>query len=700
MRKVGLFFSLSLAVTLVAAAGEPTQEVRDVAGRQVWRLYLEAQTLAAEGLESGDSRRIAQAVVALRETIRLDPTAAEPHVDLGNLYLFGNGDLSLAASEAREAIRLSPESVDGHLLLGRLACLALRQKDGTEDGRREREGAADTPAAIPPELYEPVIAAYRRVAELDPLQSEAWLILQSAYEARQQFDDQMIALERFLVAPPVGPENIFVQRLVSPPFTPDQAWFKLSLLYLRRGRYESALGAARRAYEAEPESESYEEHLFELLGLAPSREAEVQGIRQVIEVAGQPRLRLRYADALVRAGREADALQVLRDWPDAPPGVDVARKVSITATAQRRLNRRAEALETLGQGIAATRDEIRLGLEFEFAETLEELGRNREAIARYERLCDQILRLGTVVTSSSPLLDRTIERLAGLHQRTGNQVRLQRLLTRIRRVLDEQNPLLDRISVRSLTAEGRLAEALTVVRAAARRYRHDLSWLISESSLLAELGQFSESLQLIESLIIGTPESAGEDSGLHLELAAIHERQGDLARALAAVGKAIELCSPDPRLRDQLISARLMAASIIYRQGRPAESIRLLREILLLEPADATALNNLGYFLAEEGQTLEEARQLVERAVAIDPLNGSYLDSLGWVIFRLGKSREALPVLEKAFQLSPRSAAINEHLGEVLLTLGRVAEARRFWEKALGYSDSPDQQDRLRRRLK
>ena len=143
-----------------------------------------------------------------------------------------------------------------------------------------------------------------------------------------------------------------------------------------------------------------------------------------------------------------------------------------------------------------------------------------------------------------------------------------------------------------------------------------------------------------------------------------------------------------------------MAASIIYRQGRPAESIRLLREILLLEPADATALNNLGYFLAEEGQTLEEARQLVERAVAIDPLNGSYLDSLGWVIFRLGKSREALPVLEKAFQLSPRSAAINEHLGEVLLTLGRVAEARRFWEKALGYSDSPDQQDRLRRRLK
>lgn len=698
MRTLALVLSIFLAAGIhgQVLAGSPVQEPRADSGRRVWIRYIEAQTLAAEGLESGDSRRIEQAIQALRETILLDPTAAEPRIDLANLYLFGKGDLPLAASEVREAVRLSPENVDAHLLMGRLACLVLRQQEEVDD----RNVRAD--------LYAPVIASYRKVTALDPQQTEAWLILQSVYEAQGQFDQQIIALERLLAAPPIGPENTFVQRLISPPFTEDQAWFKLSLLYLRGGSLEKALGAARRAYEADPESESYEGNLFGLLELIPSREEEVQALRQVCgqvcgQVSGQisgtpgrPRLVLRYAEALIRAGKEEEALAVLRD----PADLDAAARSMVVATAQRRLNRRAQALETLGAAIAGAKDGVRSGLQFEFALTLEELGRDREATVRYEQLFDRLVRAGSQVALADRVLNRTVERLAGLYRRAGNRARLQTLLTRTRRVVDEQNPLPDQIAVDSLSAEGRFAEALTLARAAARRHREDRSWLITEALLLADLRQFSEGLQTIESSLIGTPEGAAEDSGLYLQIAAIHERQGELELALVAARRATELSSSNLLLHDTLIGTRLMTASILHRLGRHEESIRLLREILALEPVETTALNNLGYFLAVLGRSADEAQRLIERAVAIDPLNGSFLDSLGWVFFKRGQAREARLTLERALRFAPRSATTYEHLGDVLHSLGRTAEARRRWEKALEYSEDRPQQERLRQRLK
>lgn len=686
MRKLAIVLSIFLAAGIPgeALAAGPVQEPRAEAGRQVWIRYIEAQALAAEGLESGDSRRIELAVEAFRETIRLDPTAAEPHVDLANLYLFARGDLSLAASEAREAIRLSPENVDAHLLMGRLACLVLRQQEEVD----ERNQRAD--------LYAPIVASYRKVTELDPRQTEAWLILQSVYEAQGQFDDQIIALERLLAAPPIGPENTFVQRLITPPFTEDQAWFKLSLLYLQRGSLERALGAARRAFEADPDSEPYERNLFGLLALIPSREEEVLALRQISGMPGRPRLVLRYAEALIGAGKEDEALAVLRE----PIDLDLSTRSIVVATAQRRLNRRAQALETLAAAIAATKDGERSGLLFDFALTLEEMGRDREATVRYEQLFDRLVRAGATVALSDRVFNRTVERLAGIYQRTGNRARLQALLARTRRIVDEQNPLPDQVAVDSLSADGKFAEALTLARAAARRYRDDRSWLITEASLLADLRQFSESLQTIESSLIGTPEGAAEDSGLYLQIAAIHERQGELDKALAAAQRAMGLSTANLLLRDTWIGSRLTTASILHRLGRHEESIRHLREILALEPAETTALNNLGYFLVELGRSADEAQRLIERAVAIDPLNGSFLDSLGWVLFRRGQIKEARLILERALLFAPRSATIHEHLGEVLHSLGRTLEARQRWEKALEYSEDRLQQERLRQRLK
>lgn len=133
----------------------------------------------------------------------------------------------------------------------------------------------------------------------------------------------------------------------------------------------------------------------------------------------------------------------------------------------------------------------------------------------------------------------------------------------------------------------------------------------------------------------------------------------------------------------------LYGRSLVYDQlGRSAEAEADLRAILKLKPDDARALNALGYLLSNAGGTrLGEARQLIEKAFAIEPDDPAIMDSLGWVNFKLGKPEQARDLLVKAHGLAadPEIAA---HLGEVLWTLGQRDQARAVWEDAL--KDSPD----------
>lgn len=704
---------------LAAGRVDAQQGVRGSAGsggteQAAWLRYIEAQRLAAEGFEREDSRLLDRAIGAFRETIRLDPSAAAPRIDLGNLYLFALTEPELAEKEAWEAIRLAPENPEGHLILARLAYLNLRRQEqlGNKDSRPDRSGR--------------VLTAYRRVAELDPRHAEAWLILQGIYEAEQRFDDQIIALERFLASPPIAEENIFVRQMINPPFTTDRALFKLSLLYLLRGRDDEALAAARRAYESDPESDDYVENLFEVIGHVSSRDEEVGILARLVGSAASPRVRLRYADALVRAGREEEALRSLSEVEAEP-----ATRARLTATAQRRLNRREAAVVTLRSALAAAGAEDRPGLQFELAETIAETGADAEALRQYGLLFDQLERRGAAA-AVEPLFGQTAERLARLLRRSGNQAGFQALLTRIRRLVDEHSPLPDLLAIEALSDEGRPAEALTLVRAAARRNRDDQTWVATEAELLAEIGQFEEALHLIEGRLTGRPDSVAEDCDLHLQLSFIHLRQAlrqggekptvatsvaaslanppagqsanplanPLAGALTEVRRVLELAGTNGYLREPRIGARLQLASILHRQGAYEESERLLREILREDPVNPTALNNLGYFLVERGVRLDEARQLIERAVAIEPLNASFLDSLGWALFRLGDLKGARSRLERALFLARRSATTNEHLGELLMALGRRLEARRHWQRALELADEEGQRERLRGRLR
>jgi len=112
-----------------------------------------------------------------------------------------------------------------------------------------------------------------------------------------------------------------------------------------------------------------------------------------------------------------------------------------------------------------------------------------------------------------------------------------------------------------------------------------------------------------------------------------------------------------------------------------------LRRLIQLKPDNAHAYNALGYTLAERGIRLEEARELVEKALSLAPDDPFIMDSLGWVYFRLGQHDKAIESLSKALELRP-DPEIAAHLGEVLWTKGQRDDARKVWQSAL--KQAPD----------
>jgi Flp pilus assembly protein TadD len=107
-----------------------------------------------------------------------------------------------------------------------------------------------------------------------------------------------------------------------------------------------------------------------------------------------------------------------------------------------------------------------------------------------------------------------------------------------------------------------------------------------------------------------------------------------------------------------------------------------LRKLIKLRPDHAHAHNALGYTLADRNERLTEARELIEKALSLAPNDAFIMDSMGWVLFRLGRNREALDYLQRAFALRP-DAEIAAHLGEVLWVDGQQDEARKIWAEAL-----------------
>ncbi|MGF1445260.1 MAG: tetratricopeptide repeat protein [Pikeienuella sp.] len=123
------------------------------------------------------------------------------------------------------------------------------------------------------------------------------------------------------------------------------------------------------------------------------------------------------------------------------------------------------------------------------------------------------------------------------------------------------------------------------------------------------------------------------------------------------------------------------------------------RKALELEPDQPLVLNYLGYSWVEMGMNLDEARTMIETAVENRPGDGYIVDSLGWVLYRLGDFDGAVEHLGRAVELKPVDPVINDHFGDALWMVGRKTEARFQWHRALSFDPEADVEARILKKL-
>ncbi len=192
----------------------------------------------------------------------------------------------------------------------------------------------------------------------------------------------------------------------------------------------------------------------------------------------------------------------------------------------------------------------------------------------------------------------------------------------------------------------------------------------------------------------------------HGDLPVVHVTLGDFLRSLeryeeasAAYDKAASLIEEPQQSHWSLFFSRGITHE---REDRWPKAEADFRKALELQPDQPQVLNYLGYSMVEKQMNLDEALDLIQRAVDGQPNSGYIVDSLGWVLYRLGRYDEAVVQMERAVELLPIDPVVNDHLGDVLWAVGRVREAEFQWSRALsliGEESTDADPDRIRRKL-
>ena len=575
-----------------------------------------------------------EAIAAYERARVLDPRSAEPPAELAALYA-RQGRFAEARRLADAALAIDDANGEAHRVLGSVyATLA--------DG--DARDAAVTPAD----------AARRAIDHLERGRRGATgdagidLPLARLYLNASRPQDAARVLRQLLVDEPDLPEaSVLLARAETALGDPERAaaaleqaasgnprlLSKLAELYEGQHRWADAAAAYARLSAMAPASHDVRIRWATALLQSDDAEAPAQArlaLRPVIEAEPvEPRALYLMATAERRArdfaAAEATARALIAAQPDSPSGPFALAQVYED---QRLYAKAADVLEPAVTRFSAEaeppRELLTLVAHLGFAQL--QAGRAEAAITTFERARVLSGGAGGFDTSliQAYLLARKYEKAADLaraaRQRRPTELRLAQL------------------EARALSKAGRNDRAVVVMRDAVAEHADDVQAHLTLAEVLQDAARAEEADQVLDQAAERFP----SEIGVPFQRGALLEQRKDYPRAELA-----------------------------------------FRQALARDPLHAPSLNYLGYMLAERGDRLDEAVSLVERALAIDPDNGSYLDSLGWAYFKQGKTAEARKHLERAADLSKSNSVIQDHLGDVLLALNDGNGAIAAWERAL-----------------
>lgn len=620
------------------AAAPPPAAAASPAERAAYQFTL-AKLLVSEG--SFD-----EALAAFAEAERLAPS--DPYVRVEHAELLGrlglssrpgrgrNDYLSQAAAQAAEARSLAPDNPDILRGLGEVY-LELSQQD--------------------PSSMERAIAAFEQLRKRDPTDLQIMVTLGRIYLDRDQAEK---AAQVFRELVSYVPNNSTATGL-------------LVEALLKAHHPEQAEAVLKEELAQDPDSVENRRTLAEIQGQRGDHKAELDTLLAAPEaVRGDPQLRRQLASALYLTGDLDSALStadaLLKSQPD---NEYLVLLKGLILTAQGKNEPALALLEKLRQSqpedvvLAATVARVlrREGQRDQAARLLADLATDLDRAGKEKEAREARLELAQLYFSAEEY-QKVGEALAPLLAATDPAVRSEALLLE--------------------------ADALVAL----KRYDQALDLLSPASASPAVAAKHAEVLY-----------RAGRERQARRQLEKL--AKGDDPQALLAAAQGyqrLELYKDSIPLLERLLAAhpKLTTAGFLLgaayeRSGQRPQAVSIFRGVIQNDPDFHAALNYLGYMWAEKGENLDEALKLVRRAVALDPDNGAYVDSLGWTHFQLHQLDRARSYLERATRLEPDDATVHEHLGDVYAAEGESGKARAMYQRALQLGDK--NADMVRRKI-
>ena len=650
--------SLDYAARLPAAPAEQRQQAyaKLLEGqRYIWSIFR---------TRTGRQNNARLASQALQQSLALDPTLSEGYTALAELALNTQPrDVDEAIRLAQLATRVNPNNFGARRILGRLHSYQAKFIGGPFDSAAANKA----------------IAEWKQVARLDPRNAEAWAFLSELYERTGKDDESIDALRRWIAsATPV--DSQFYQMLMGgQSLGPEAATLKLGEALLKNGRTREAIATASTLVVDEPANLAAVDLLSDAVEGANAADAAiaVDALRQAVYAnPTSPALVNLLAQVYARIGKVDDAAALLRST--------------------------SEKLQPTDRPSAAS-------YHLTLADVYARADRLNDAIAEYDSaLAVHGLIAGNTLSSEErEFAAQVFEKMIQAQKSAGRFADARATIERSRTFLGKTDLFADRQAINLARETGSRTEALSAVQAVRRRAPDDENLIRLEATLLAENGRVDEGAALIKKLI-DTPATPpvvtnpGAGSGResvtiavpatdafsnYLFISQLYSQAKRGKEAIEAANQAYGVARGAARKQ----IARLTLATAQQMSGDFAGAETTLRGLLQETPGNPIAMNNLGYFLLQRNERFQEAFELIQNAVRIDPTNPKYLDSLGWAYFKLGKLPDAEKYLKDALRFDSSSGTVYEHLGDVYQKQGKMDLAKTSWSRAASlFSEAAD----------
>jgi tetratricopeptide (TPR) repeat protein len=594
------------------------------------RLY--AHMAQAEGSQD----YAVKAIQFYKDALKADPKASDAYAELTDLYL-ALGRPADATSLAQEALKVDPENTDAHRMLGRVYFSQIN---------KGAQGQIDEKA------LRMALQEFQKVIEKDPKDVDTLVTLGRLYAGS---NDTANAEKSYNAALAVEPDNeealtglamvygnmgdttkaIEKLRAATEKSPNERSLMILAKAYEDQKNYKDAAEALKKALEMQPENSQLAHSLAEDLFFSDQYDEALKVYQEL--AAHNPK------DSTIPL-RMADIYSSKHDFAKAHQAIDQAKKID-------------------PDGLEARQEEVRL---------LQAEGKLDQAIVALKSILDDTT---TKVYSKEAAQQRAVwsEELGLLYREAGKYPEAIAAFKQMS-VVKDSGPLVAARVIETYIKAKDLASAQREADAARKAFPDDYMVAREHADVLAELGKIDDAAKEMHGLLNGQ-----RDRETLLALTEIYEKGKRFDEAGKTIDEAEKLSASDKEKADIFF----MRGALMERQKKFDASEASFRQVLTLFPDNAGAMNYLGYMLADRNVRLDEAYKLIQKAVDLDPDNGAYLDSLGWVFYRQGKLTEAETALIRAVDLTGQDPTVREHLGDVYFKLGKTQDAITQWTASM-----------------